>query len=579
MQNSEKKHHFIESSANLVSLAHKILLCASKGLDRKEFRSEVLKILIRECECDSIELRILEYGKLWQSEQTIEDDFSLSILKKECRVDKFGNIIPSLDVESDLESIYEDIYYGNYNSALPYYTKNGSFFTSDTELPLELSSETCKWAGGRSINIDCEYKSIAVIPFLINGKTSGLIISKSKHKNFFESKNVNMYEEIAQILGIAIEHRRAQIALRERIKELTCLFGIAKVAAQPNIKLESILKDIIRLLPLGWLYPEVAESSIMLDGITFATDGFSENLPKIGSNIFTNDNFRGTVEVAYNIEMPELDEGPFLREERNLIDAIAREISIIIERMQVEEEKENLQEQLRHSDRLATIGQLAAGVAHELNEPLGSILGFAQLIKKDLNNPQQIMMDVNKIESASLHAREVIKKLMIFSRQSPQKKSSINLDRIVEEGLYFLESRCAKADIHLIKELNGNLPDFVADKSQLYQILVNLVVNSIQAMPEGGTINIKTTRDETNVILSVKDSGLGIEEDILNKIFIPFFTTKDIDEGTGLGLAVVHGIVTSHGGFINVESKPGKGTVFNINLPISYGEKDEQIKK
>jgi signal transduction histidine kinase len=285
------------------------------------------------------------------------------------------------------------------------------------------------------------------------------------------------------------------------------------------------------------------------------------------------------VEVAYNTEMPELDEGPFLLEERNLIDAIAREISIIIERMQVEEEKENLQEQLRHADRLATIGQLAAGVAHELNEPLGSILGFAQLIKKDLNNPQQIMMDVNKIESASLHAREVIKKLMIFSRQSPQKKSPINLDRIVEEGLYFLESRCAKADINLIKELDGNLPDFVADKSQLYQILVNLVVNSIQAMPDGGTINIKTSHDETNVILSVKDSGLGIEEDILNKIFIPFFTTKDIDEGTGLGLAVVHGIVTSHGGLIKVESKPGEGTVFNIYLPISHGDKDEQINK
>jgi len=277
--------------------------------------------------------------------------------------------------------------------------------------------------------------------------------------------------------------------------------------------------------------------------------------------------------------MPELDEGPFLKEERNLIDTIAREISVIIERMQIQEEKENLQEQLRHADRLATIGQLAAGVAHELNEPLGSILGFAQLIKKDINNSEQIIKDVDKIESASLHAREVIKKLMLFARQSPQKKSLINIDNIVEEGLYFLESRCAKADIKLIKELNHDLPDFIGDKSQLYQILVNLVVNSIQAMPEGGTINIKTFRDDTNVILSVRDTGLGIEQDILNKIFIPFFTTKDIDEGTGLGLAVVHGIVTSHGGVIRVESKLGEGTEFNIHLPINHGGKDEKAKK
>ncbi|MCP4706280.1 MAG: GHKL domain-containing protein, partial [candidate division Zixibacteria bacterium] len=257
----------------------------------------------------------------------------------------------------------------------------------------------------------------------------------------------------------------------------------------------------------------------------------------------------------------------------------AREISIIIERLQVEEEKENLQEQLRHADRLATIGQLAAGVAHELNEPLGSILGFAQLIKKDMNNSKQVTNDVNKIESASLHAREVIKKLMLFSRQSPQQRSRINLNSIVEEGLYFLESRCAKAGINLNKELKDDLPDFVADKSQLYQILINLVVNSIQAMPEDGTINIKTSCDDSNVILSVKDSGMGIEENILNKIFIPFFTTKDIDEGTGLGLAVVHGIITSHGGSIQVKSKINRGTEFIINLPINGGKKDEETNK
>ena len=579
MQDSKKKYNGIKSDADLVSLSRKILLCANKGLSRKEFRSEVLKLLISECKCDSIELRIIEYGKLWQCERTIENNFSFSILNRECKLDKSGNIVPSLNIDSDLESIYQDIYLGRYDASLPYYTKNGSFFIDNTELPLELSSETCKWADGRRVNIDCGFKSIMVIPLIIDDKTSGLIISKSIHENFFLPENINMYEEIAQILGIAFEHRQAQIALRERIKELTCLFGIARVAAQPDIKLDSILKDITNLLPLGWRYPEAAESCIILDGKTYATDGFNENFPKISSKIFSNGDFRGTVEVAYNTDMPELDEGPFLKEERNLIDAIAREISIIIERLQVEEEKENLQKQLRHADRLATIGQLVAGVAHELNEPLGSILGFSQLVKKGLNKPEQVIKDINKIESASLHAREVIKKLMLFSRQSPQQKSLINLNSIVKEGLYFLESRCAKADIALIKELSHNLPDFVADKSQLYQILVNLVVNSIQAMPEGGTIKIKTSCDDTNVILSVKDTGLGIKEDILNKIFIPFFTTKDINEGTGLGLAVVHGIVTSHGGFVQVESKLGEGTEFNIYLPINHGDKDEQTGK
>lgn len=579
IMDSRKNRIGLESGTNIVSLAYKILLCANKGLPRRIFRSEVLKLLINECGCDSIELRIIEHNRMWRGEYNLKDDFKFSILNKECRLDKSGNIVPCLNSESDLENIYEDIYSGKFNPTLPYFTKSGSFFTGNTELPFELDSETSKCTSGRSINIDCRYKSIMVIPLIIENKTYGLLIGKSLREDFFLAENIELYEEIAQMLGIAIEHRRAQIALRERIKELTCLFGIAKVAAQPDNDLESIIKNIINLLPLGVMYPNAAESRIVLDGKIYATDGFRKDSPKIGSSIYPFGISRGTVEVAYNTDMPELDEGPFLKEERNLIDAIAREISSIIERLEAQEEKESLQEQLRHADRLATIGQLAAGVAHELNEPLGSILGFAQLITKDINNPVQIKKDVNKIELASLHAREVIKKLMLFSRQSPQKKSIINLNDIVEEGLYFLESRCAKANITLIRENNKNLPDFIADKSQVYQILVNLMVNSIQAMPEGGTIWIKTSLDNGNAVLSVKDTGSGINKNILNKIFTPFFTTKDVDEGTGLGLAVVHGIVTSHGGQVQVISEQNKGAEFKIYLPISHGDKNEQIGK
>ncbi len=265
--------------------------------------------------------------------------------------------------------------------------------------------------------------------------------------------------------------------------------------------------------------------------------------------------------------MPERDEGPFLNEERNLIDAIAREVALIIERRQAEEEKAKLQEQLRHADRLATIGQLSAGVAHELNEPLGNILGFAQLVLKTANLPAQTRRDVEKIASASLYARDVIRKLMLFARQMPSTRVQVDLNRLVEEGLGFFDARCHKAGIRLIRRLDPDLPVLVADPSQLTQVLINLVVNAIHAMPEGGELLVQTACSPKHVSLIVKDNGIGMSPELMNKIFIPFFTTKDVNEGTGLGLSVAHGIVTAHGGSIEVESELGGGSRFEIRLP------------
>ncbi|MCX6112257.1 MAG: ATP-binding protein [Proteobacteria bacterium] len=219
---------------------------------------------------------------------------------------------------------------------------------------------------------------------------------------------------------------------------------------------------------------------------------------------------------------------------------------------------------------MATIGQLSAGVAHELNEPLGSILGFAQLLTKDKGLPEQASMDINEIIKSSLHAREIIRKLMLFSKQLPPMTSKVDLNNIVREDLYFLKSRCNKENITLVDRLDPELPRSTADKSQLHQVLVNLVVNAIQAMPDGGEITISTRHDDKNVYLAVSDTGIGMNEKIIKQIFVPFFTTKEISQGTGLGLSVVHGIITAHHGSIDVKSKVGKGSIFEVRLPISH---------
>ena len=370
--------------------------------------------------------------------------------------------------------------------------------------------------------------------------------------------------------------KESEHALRERVKELTCLYSLAKLVERPGISLEEILEGIVKLLPPAWLYPEIASARIILNGHAYSTRNFREGGQSQKANIVVSGEQRGVVEVVYLEKKPELDEGPFLREERSLIEAIAREVALIVERKQTEEDKERLQDQLRHADRLATIGQLSAGVAHELNEPIGSILGFAQLIKKYPELSEQAIQDIEKITKASLHAREVVKKLMLFARQMPPQKTRVSLNQVIEEGLYFLESRCVKEGIKVVRSLSPNLPEVIADQAQMTQVLVNIVVNAIQAMPDGGKLKIRTNASDRFISLTVEDTGVGMSEKVLRQIFLPFFTTKDVGQGTGLGLPVVHGIVTSHSGSINVDSKVGQGTKFEIQLPIAEpkGEKE-----
>ncbi|MBN1804591.1 MAG: hypothetical protein JW837_05025 [Sedimentisphaerales bacterium] len=358
-------------------------------------------------------------------------------------------------------------------------------------------------------------------------------------------------------------------ALAERVKELTCLYGIAQIAGLPDMSLEEIIQGIVGLLPPAWQYPDNTFARIILDGTPYITPGFCECRQKQTTDIIVGGIPRGVVELVYVEDKPDMDEGPFLKEERNLIDAVARQVVLIIERKQAEEDKLKLHSQLLHADRLATIGVLAAGVAHELNEPLGNILGFAQLAKKCPGIPVSAVQDIEKIEVASLHAREIIRKLLVFARQAPPKKTQVNLNQVAEDGLYFFEARCAKEDIELIRLLSPDMPEITADPGQLNQLLVNLVVNSLQSMPGTGKITVQTRFSGHNVYLIVEDTGTGMSKEVLDKIFIPFFTTKDVGHGTGLGLPVVYGIVTAHGGTINVKSKLGCGTRFEIQFPAT----------
>lgn len=570
----------IESGAGLsqaMSLGQRARLRdASRGQTRMDFLRAASSVLLEYCSCDAVEIRLNE-GDLhyrWEATQRPQNAFQFKLMR--WTVLENGNVIPVALDGSDLERLCDDVACQRFDPTLSFFTRNGSAYIRDTRTSLPVKMEAAPARVTESMCVGGHYRSLAVIRFNVNEETIGLLHIKNEQPNAFTCEEIEFCEkEVAKVLGLAVSDWLAQTALRERIKELTCLYGIAQVVERPGATPQETLQRIVEFLPPAWQYPDNAAARISLDDKSYSTPGFRHSDYLQSADVVIRGKRRGMVEIAYLDETPEFTAGVFLQEEGKLIEAVAREVALFIARREAEEEKLLLHEQLTHADRLATIGQLAAGVAHELNEPLGSILGFAQLARKCPGLPGSAERDIEKIVIASLYAREVIKKLMVFARQMPARKTRTNLNHLVEDGLYFLEARFAKSDIQVVRELAPDIPDIVADPAQLMQILVNLVVNAAQAMPDGGTLTVSTQAKASSVLLSVKDTGSGISEEILDKIFLPFFTTKDVNEGTGLGLAVVHGIVESHGGSIELETRLGGGTRFDVQLPVT-GQGDTQ---
>lgn len=357
--------------------------------------------------------------------------------------------------------------------------------------------------------------------------------------------------------------------LKERVKELNCLYAISKVAWEATNDFNAVINKTLELLPAAMQFPLLAEASITINSSTSSTPGFHKSKYFIDAPLtFSKKNY-GTIKIGYRSPGNKSTLRPkFLKEEKHLLKAVARELTLIIKRVTIEEEKEKLKIQLQHVERLAFVGELSAGIAHELNEPLGRILGFAQLIKKTGNLGEQQEEDIERIIKASLYTREIIKKLMIFSRQMPQQISKINLNDVVGSILYFIDVRFQSRGIIIEKQLDESLPNIDADEVQISQVLVNLITNAVHAMPNGGKITVATKLKGRQISLIVKDTGSGMTPEIRTRIFEPFFTTKPVGQGTGLGLSVVQGIIDSHDGKILVNSTPRRGSKFEILLPI-----------
>ena len=351
--------------------------------------------------------------------------------------------------------------------------------------------------------------------------------------------------------------------LQERIKELTCLYEISNALLGGGSVTDAFLA-VTTILKDAWRFQWDAVAEIKLDDIHVYSNPipfesvFQEEALEVFGQV------RGYVRVHYAGSHYAFEH--FLEDERLLLRKVADELSSFYERGINDKKIEVLQKKAEQAHRLSVLGEITAGIAHELNTPLGNILGFAELLSQNSTNPKN-REDAAKVVKAAVFAREIVKKLMFFACDMPQNFHITEVKPVIGQAIALLEPNFRKAGVEYDFICKDNIVAQL-DSLQLTQIMFNLLVNAIHFSPKGGCVTITAFSTPDELIIEVSDNGPGIPEENRSRIFDPFFTTKPVGEGSGLGLSVVHGIVRSHRGDIAIFDNLPTGTVFRVRLPL-----------
>ncbi|WP_276381299.1 sensor histidine kinase [Flavobacterium sp. H4147] len=354
--------------------------------------------------------------------------------------------------------------------------------------------------------------------------------------------------------------------LKERIKELTCLFEITKTISQATAVESAVLKKVILSTKNAWRFHEEVIVEILAGDFYLTTSKLPQKTIFLVSDIPLPDKEKGFIKVHYPTK--NRDVSVFIDEEQELLNTIAVEVGFYIEKFHTLEKKKALRRTIERIDRLSLLGEMTTGIAHELNNPLANILGYAELIKAGNSDPE-IDSDISTIINSVIYSREIVKKLLFFSQEIPQQLKMEEIQPLFIFALSFLKQNFQKKEIKSELIFRNTVETIKVDSVQLTQVLFNLLINAIQASSPKSTIKTIVENNSDFLFIRIEDEGCGISADIKSKIFEPFFTTKSPNEGNGLGLSVVYGIVKNHNGEVLVEDNLPKGTIFTVKLPLS----------
>jgi two-component system NtrC family sensor kinase len=405
-------------------------------------------------------------------------------------------------------------------------------------------------------------RAVGMIPVSRRGERIGVVVIAPKPDHLLTPADLDRVEAMADLLSVSLENAELVETLRQTEWRFRTLFRAAPDAVLTVLQSGRIREanDAVRELtqcdPYQVIGREIIDLVAETDRSRFGTameTAFGGQAQRIEVSFGATE--RRVVALAIT-RLPEADPPTLL--------IVGRDMT----------SDREMRARLRESDRLAAVGELVAGVAHEVNNPLSSISAFAQLLLRDGGLTPEQRDSIEVIKAETLRASQVVKDLLAFARRSEPLREAIDLNAIIARTLRLRDYQLTSNKIKVEQNLGGDLPAVIGDGRQLQQVCLNLVTNAIQAMATlgGGTLFVTTRATKAHVILEMRDTGPGIPEAVRAHVFEPFYTTKSEGEGTGLGLSVSYGIVTAHGGQIEIADSSGAGTTFRLTLPAAETE-------
>jgi PAS domain S-box-containing protein len=361
--------------------------------------------------------------------------------------------------------------------------------------------------------------------------------------------------------------RRNEHELRERVKELTCLYKLSQLSNQPNLNLENFLSEVVKLLPESWQFPEITTARIVYEGDIFRTDQFAVTPWKLSSELHVRGRKSGLIEVYYNEECPKAAEGPFLIEERLLLDEIALQLSRTIEHVLAKKDLALLDEL---SAKAGELEQFSHTVSHDLKTPLTAIGGFAQLLKTQLSKGDFSQVDYcsTRIMDVTMKMERRLDDLLKLAKQGRiiEPTEAIDLKELIDETVLMMSKRIDDNNISV--EVASGLPTILGDRVRLLEVIEILMDNAIKYIGNPpNEICVDFRIEDTETVFLIKDNGVGIDPAQRDVVFELFRRLDNRSDGDGAGLAIAKRIINAHGGQIWVESEGiDKGSCFCFTL-------------